>query len=333
MQIIFSFIFLFFSFSVVGLDNKEIAKKLYYSTFQILVSDSESNEIGWGSASLINKKGNKYYFVTNAHVILKETCSLNLWNTDCENLEYEDDISIYATHPLLKNEYSIDYYIYFEEDDLAIITIEIDQKEFEEEETEFVPLELASLMDEDSFYWELEQIFASGYPDALGNPEDYDYKQLFMTSGVINSFIYDETSLTETAWYDIAHDAIVKSGMSGGPLVNKEGKLVGINGLNENSSAKSNNNNSGNCYFSWSCYFHSHSEEKLVDIEVGRFYYAISIDSLIERSLTDTSRSLFEDEVIKGFLPKLNKKKFIGFYNWFNENYPENQRELDLIIK
>ena len=333
MQIIFSFIFLLFSFSVVGLDNKEIAKKLYYSTFQILISDSESNEIGWGSASLINKNGNKYYFVTNAHVILNETCSLNLSNVDCENLEYEDDISIYATHPDLDNEYLVNYYIYFEEDDLAIISIEIDQKEFEEVQIEFVPLELASLLDEDYISWELEQIFASGYPDALGNPEDYVYKNIFMTSGVINSFIYDEKSLTSTAWYDIAHDAIVKSGMSGGPLVNKEGKLVGINGLTEVSSTKSKNDISGNCYFSWDCYFHSHSEESVMDIDVGRFYYAISADTLLERSLTDTSRSLFEDELIKGFLPKLNKKNFTGFYNWFNENYPENQKELDLILK
>jgi hypothetical protein len=326
MKVYLIFLLSFFSWPFAASNEDILSLKLYNSTFQIakvLEKENEDEEVkSWGSAVLINKKENTYYLLTSAHVILDYVCSVESPNLKrCEDKENENYPSV-LTHPELDLYYGLDDYLWFEELDLAVLKVEVDQKD-EEGIYSFEPLKLSpAKSSRKAIENHLDEIYAAGYPEALGNDR---WANIFLTKGVINAFITSDSDLKETAGYDLVHDAVIKEGMSGGSLVNRKGNLIAINGLLESSKADS----QSSCYFSWTCFLHDHRE---IDLDIGKFSYAITIEKFIEYSLTDTERLLFDDKSMKDFLPKLKREEFSIFYEWLIENYPESIKDINLYM-
>ena len=110
-------------------------------------------------------------------------------------------------------------FIYWEDIDLAVIAIEgsIDETE------NFQVLEIGGI------WHPLQQVYSVGFPFVLGNNKNY--RDIFYDSCVVNAGILDEEGLSETSNYSIVHDCAISGGMSGGPLVSEDGKLIAVNGL------------------------------------------------------------------------------------------------------
>jgi|GEM_PF-489522 len=75
------------------------------------------------------------------------------------------------------------------------------------------------------------RIFAAGFPVLFD--EDIDTIDYTLTAGIVNT----TTAQGETSWASvpnvIEHDARIRGGNSGGPLVDEEGNVVGVNFANE----------------------------------------------------------------------------------------------------
>jgi S1-C subfamily serine protease len=69
---------------------------------------------------------------------------------------------------------------------------------------------------------ENQEVLAAGFPD--------DSKELVITNGKI-SLLSPQPLI---GGYQIGYTNEIRQGMSGGTLLNQEGKLIGINGLNNN---------------------------------------------------------------------------------------------------
>ena len=121
MKIIIPLILLIFSIYLTSDENFKFVENIEQSTFQINIYKTiqeKDSFIGNGSAVLINKKENIYFFITNAHVILKAACVIESYVSECEDGEsdeWPEDVNLYATHPWLENEYLVyDYQIFHE---------------------------------------------------------------------------------------------------------------------------------------------------------------------------------------------------------------------------
>ena len=320
------FLFSFLSFNFF---SDELLDAIEKSTFQVNIHDSSGYEeqiIANGSAVLINKKIDTYFFFTNAHVVLKAACLVESYASECddgESDEWPETVDLWVTHPYLDNEYYVEDYIYWENSDFAVLKVEMPQYKkgtdlYDKNLNKIKPIKFAS-----NYIKKIDKVYAAGYPGVLGNSEDY--KEIFITSGIINSFIYSEKDLEDAGQYNVVHDAVVQPGMSGGPLVNDRGELVGINGLIEGSYTV----NSNDCYF-WECLFHNHDYD---EVSVGKFSYAIDSDWLLWNAFSDTNRFLFEDSGMKGYLPVFNKREYQDTYNWLLEDAEYLKSDLDSFFK
>lgn len=326
MKIINPLILLIFSVYLASDENFEFVRKIEQSTFQINIYktiDEKDSLLVNGSAVLINKKEDIYFFITNAHVVLEAACVVVSYVSECEDGEsdeWPEDVNLYVTHPWLENEYLVYDYIYWEDVDFAVLAVEMlpyksDDELYDEYLKEIKPIKFAP-----NYINLTDKVYAAGYPSVLGN--NSEYKEIFITSGIINSFIITEKSLEETGQYNLVHDAVIKGGMSGGPLVNERGELVGINGLVEASFSS----NNSDCY-SWFCFFHSHSE--INDFDIGKFSYAIDSDWLLWSVFSDPNRFLFEDPSMQGYLPKFSKKKYSKLYEFLKQDADYLEEDLD----
>lgn len=74
-------------------------------------------------------------------------------------------------------------------------------------------------------YKEMDAVHALGLPDAItyDKPAYYGKKDIGISSGIITNLVNDEGT------YSIAHTAIVGDNNCGGPLVNDEGNVIGMN--------------------------------------------------------------------------------------------------------
>ena len=326
MKLISSLFLLIASIPLISKVNLDLVETIEQSTFQINIYDSLNEEdplIGNGSAVLINKKENIYFFLTNAHVVLEVACLVDSYVSECEDGEsdeWPDEIELYAVHPWLENEYLVYAYLYWEEVDFAVLAVEMlpydsDHELYDKNLREIKPIKFSP-----NYPSLTEKVFAAGFPSVIGNNEYY--KEVFITSGIINSIIKSEKSLEETTQYSLVHDAVVRPGMSGGPLINEEGELVGINGVIEPSDASSNID----CFY-WFCFFHSH--RKKIDLDVGKFSYAINSDWMLWSVFSDENRYLFEDPDMQGYLPKFDKEEYLGLYEFLLEDADYLKKDLD----
>lgn len=140
----------------------------------------------------------KYYLVTNRHVVEGDSQTLKVYFGN-EDLEVDAELVAY------------DDYV-----DLAVITFE--------HTTIIKPLELANS----------DNLKKGNFAIAIGSPSGYEFYGS-ATFGIISHpkrYIEEDLNSDGVSDWDseyIQHDVAINPGNSGGPLINLEGKVIGIN--------------------------------------------------------------------------------------------------------
>ena len=311
MKFLLAFFSLFFSFltsstsNVSALDSFEMYETLNKSTVRINIwenFDSDYAEIyNGGTGIVLNRIGNTYFILTNAHVVLEEYC---LGEKNCKDTMYEDSISIVIDHPDSIYEYEVDSnsYTWWIEYDLAIIALEVDEEEV------FSPIEIGG-------HWHpLLQVYGAGFPQIQGN-YDKDYSDMVFCAGVVNTLFTDEEALSQLSNYSIAHSCTLAGGMSGGPLVDDEGKLLGINGL-------------GFVAFV--------DEDETIDISESLFNYAVDIWDLYMLEIVsaeDEDGHFNSDSIFYNYLPMLSYDYHSDFYDSYLEIYSDRVDQINQLFE
>jgi serine protease Do len=160
-------------------------------------------ERGHGSGVIIQKTGNTYYVLTAEHVVRQK-----------------DDFKIVTAD---KQAYSVDYTKIKRIDgvDLAIVKFTSDKN---------YPIAKISTAKPN----EGQDVFVSGWPSngAVGNAAGGELVRQF-TSGSISGFLPKALS-----GYSTIYTNVTRAGMSGGPLMDTAGRLVGIHGMGDKEDAR-----------------------------------------------------------------------------------------------
>ena len=305
--------FIVFSFSSFSKSIKQIGNILKAATVYIEIRNADDEElIGSGTGTVINKKGGKYYILTNGHVVNKE------WSFIDQPVPFEDDevyIIVFPHKSLISDStdlhpgYMILDYFYWVEMDLALLVLDYDadsnifniKDPKKEDYVEFIPLKIGNSFD----MIELDTIYAAGYPIITGNEKEIYTPSIFITKGEINSFIDDEEGWRGAGNYSIVFRAGLQGGMSGGPLVNSKGELIGINGLTEGA------------YF-----FESNILSEKMIPQKSIYDYAITIEDFILAALLDEEFNSNPESIFYGYMPKIrNSQKEELLEAWNNDEY------------
>tara|TARA_B110000196_G_C21114394_1_gene649657 strand:- start:671 stop:1669 length:999 start_codon:yes stop_codon:yes gene_type:complete len=307
------FFFILFSFSSFSKSAKKIGNILKAATVYIEIRNGDDEElIGSGTGTVINKKGDKYYILTNGHVVNKE------WNFIDEPVPYEEGevhIIVFPDKSLIPDStnvhpgYFISNYFYWIEMDLALLVLDYDtnskiyglDEPKKEDYVEFIPLKIGSSLD----MIELDRVYAAGYPIVLGNEKETYTPSIFITKAEINSFIDDEEGWESAVNYSIVFRAGLQAGMSGGPLVNSNGELIGINGLIESAYS-----------------IESGDMKKEMTPRRSVYDYAINIEDFILKGLLDDEFNNNPESIFYGYMPKIrNSQKKELLEDWDNNQY------------
>ena len=152
-----------------------------------------------GSGILIHQQGNLYTVVTNHHVLVFGQSTLNYQIKTSDNLLHNARV---VQLPNLQNY------------DLGLLQFRTDKT------YSTVPLSQVSTITRG------EEVFAGGFPFE----EDSTIERGFiLTRGKVEMI----SKQAFGGGYTIGSTNVVKKGMSGGPLLNHQGKLVGINGIHK----------------------------------------------------------------------------------------------------
>ncbi len=143
-----------------------------------------------GSGILINKVGQTYTILTNAHVVNSKG-AYRIQTNDGKT----HSATVISRGDSLKG------------NDLALLQFQ------SQENYRIVPLASTVNLSEN------QEVFAAGFP--------YDSQELLISSGRISLL----SSQPLVGGYQIGYTNSVQQGMSGGPLLNQEGQLIGVNGL------------------------------------------------------------------------------------------------------
>lgn len=170
----------------------------------VYIVSEHSDSIGTGSGFAIGENGKPVqYIVTNYHVVF-----------DTDTGEKADTVTVCFS--AAANRYMVaQIYRYSAAKDIAVLRLP-------EPTTEVKPLTLRKYAENDMS----ETFYALGYParaTALTDYERFDKTEIVTTSGMISR----QTMINERDVYML--DLEITSGNSGGPLVNSEGEVVGIN--------------------------------------------------------------------------------------------------------
>ncbi len=153
------------------------------------------SENGWGSGIILKREGEVYTVVTNQHVL----------DTDYKSFLIQTPDGLFYQANKIENED-------FQENDLALL-------EFRSTHSTYT---VASLENSTTLS-PGDKTFAAGFP-TLEKPQD---QELLFTRGRISIL----SDLPLEKGYQIGYTNVVKKGMSGGPLLNIYGQVVGINGM------------------------------------------------------------------------------------------------------
>ena len=294
-------------------NTRKISEILKRSTVYISIVDQESNEYGMGSGVVINKVKNKFFILTNSHVTtFHEKRSRSLEQIDFREAGY--DIWIWPhdsnCYPERCMGWTITDQIYWDSNegsDYAIIMIDFDLILGEEIETvdyetneityekvlkkdipNLIPIKIGNI----NVMKELDTIYSAGYPLIVGNDVEH-YKDIFITKGEINAFITSDEGIETLGNYSIVYRLGVKGGMSGGPVVNKKGELIAINGLTE---------------MAYTIQQTLHPRTKVYDEQIipeaSKYDFGISIDDIIYSSMIDNEFNLNRNSDFYNYLPK-----------------------------
>ena len=220
-------VFFVFSQNSFALGSYELSEKLNNSTVRINIWENYGTEYAevlfGGSGIVFNKYRDTYFILTNAHVVLSEYCLIDSDDDFCVDKAWDDSISIMVDTTDSSYEYIVteDSFIFWDDLDLAVIALA--GSDFQDEIESFQMLEIGGL------WHPLQQVYSAGFPFVIGNLKNY--RDLFYDACVVNAGIFDEEGLFALYNYSIVHDCTISGGMSGGPLVTEDGKLIAINGL------------------------------------------------------------------------------------------------------
>tara|TARA_B100001250_G_C19810468_1_gene795461 strand:- start:2706 stop:3683 length:978 start_codon:yes stop_codon:yes gene_type:complete len=269
-----------------------------------------------GSGIILNKVNDTYFILTNAHVILEDYCFLYVTEyEDCEDTFYDDSLTIVIDTIDSKHEYPVYYddIIYWEDRDLAVIAL---NESTYTEKTNFQTIEVSGGIVEP-----LQSVYVSGFPLVTGNFGDYG--GLFVDVCVINSYTLDEEGMNDLAGYEVYHSCSVAGGMSGGPLVNNKGMLIGVNGM------------VGMPTIDEGWFSHSH-----LDYDDQNFSYSIDIWQLYNGVIFGLPDNFNSKNKFYNFLPRLEYAGNEELYYWLKEtvnnsdvNRSEMSQRIDFVFK
>ena len=257
----------------------------------------EAYTIAGGTGVVINKFEDELFVITNAHVVLNTFCLIGEEN--CELKEWSDDISIVIDHPESEYEYPINDFTYWHDYDLAIISFNI----YEEDKNKLSPIPIGGE------WYPLMDIYGAGFPSILGNYYT-DYPRMIFCAGSVYTMFTSLSELEELSNYSIAHGCTLAGGMSGGPLVDEYGFLLGINGLTGGAEITG-------------------KQENLdIDIAPANFNYAIDIWDLYRLEIDDEAGHFNPESTFYNYLPKLSWTYHESFFDSYVKWFPE---KVDLI--
>ena len=311
------FIFICFFISVfLKSEPPDLYEKIVDSTVRINVWENYDEDGWWcwlwkckretvsgGSGVFLNKVNGKIYILTNAHVILEMYEFF-----DGENIFYDDSLTMALDTTYSEYEYLFTYddILWWENLDIAIIVLDENEDLLSEnfKEIEIYDGNAPPLLD----------VYAAGFPLVVGNYANYP--NLFVDRCVINSYVVDEENMEDTLSYEIIHDCKIAGGMSGGPLVDSRGKLIGINGLGYNP------------------YIEQGFFGAITDSNYDAWQYKFSVDiwQLYWAMLSwneEYSENLYFDKNSRffNFLPKLNYYDHKELHDWLKESALEENIE------
>jgi S1-C subfamily serine protease len=177
------------------LTPSEVDKREYYRTLE-QVRDATvlvASKSGFGTGIVISPQG---LILTNYHVIHNvKVEDIKIWLYDAEELGYYT-VELLGIDPFA---------------DIAVLHIN-NMPELK------MPMMYLELENDKNNYSLAQEVWAIGHPLGM---------QWSVTKGVINN--YDRSSFITAYVRLIQHTALIQKGNSGGPLVNRDGKVVGVN--------------------------------------------------------------------------------------------------------
>ena len=302
----------FLSSSSFAIDTFDLYQILNNSTVRVNIMenyDTDEQELFVaGSGTVINKYRDKYFILTNAHVLLSQFCLIDAKDENCENFLYDDSITIVVDTTDSRYEYPIsgDDFIFWEDLDLAVIILD---------SSKYVEMDDFEVIEIGGIWHPLLQVYSAGFPLVLGNYKDY--RDIFYDSCVINSTITDDKSLIQLSNYSIVHDCRVAGGMSGGPLASEDGKLLGINGL------------IGDAILEQGIM----GKITAADFDNLNYAYAIHIYQLYYAVLTTETGNFNPQSKFYNFLPRLSRIEHQQLYDYYIKEAYIEKRLVDKVFK
>ena len=177
-------------------EPQEIAQRANYTASKIGVKILAKDFLG--SGFLLGRRGSKYFVITNRHVIRGGEAPYKIETSD--NRVYTAEVAIGITN--------VPY-------DLAVLTFEADV------------VYATATIGNSQFLKVGEPVFAAGFPhEVAAKRSPRDSEKLTLKLGRVTTVL--DRALTEG--YQIGYTNNVQKGMSGGPVLNSRGEVVGING-------------------------------------------------------------------------------------------------------
>jgi S1-C subfamily serine protease len=175
------------------LTRQELEKLAQSRMVRIFSSDHQTG----GSGSLILRQGERHYILTNLHVV-SQSGQYQIQTPD-EKVHVAQVVGSFSS---------------VAEGDLALLRFKSSQS------YPVLPVELRlkGLVD--------QQTFACGFPmtNQLVQSED-----LYCNTGKVSAILKHPLA----GGYQVGYTNLIKQGMSGGPVINQYGELVGVNGLSQ----------------------------------------------------------------------------------------------------
>ena len=307
-------------FSTVGIniENRALNDAHSENYDDIELSDQYDALKFMGTGIVISEpEKNVYFILTNKHVVTMESIDGRAVDIDLDEnvifivphfLTYNPDktyVGRWETYDILT----------FDTLDLAIIKLDLNgttewARDEEIDEIYFPKLVPIKIEQHDEIEL-LDTIYSAGYPAVVGNFKLM--KDIFITKSEINSIIFDEEGWKQLDYYSLVYRLGVKGGMSGGPVVNSKGNLIGINGLTESAyrveeAAFSLLARSLAGFFSLEWITGLFKTNYNYIPKATKYDYGIHVDDFVFRALMDDEHNNNPDSDFYNFLPNLDKK-------------------------
>ena len=171
-------------------------EKLAHSTIVRVFSTETDSEMG-GSGSLIWRRGNRHYLLTSLHVV-SDSGQYQIQTPDDQVHRGQVVATFSSTN----------------EADLALLRFQSSQSYPVLQFT----VSLQGLID--------QQTLACGFPMTSQLVQS---EELYCNTGKVSAILKQPLS----GGYQVGYTNLIKQGMSGGPVLNQYGELVGVNGLSQ----------------------------------------------------------------------------------------------------